>query len=76
MTKKYSIPVYLHTSASHCIGTIECDSVDEYYIEAEKLWEEQEYDAPSTNVSNDFDLGDWDLDEAEERDLNYYTNKG
>lgn len=69
---KYSIPVSLQTCASHTIGTIECDTLDEFKEKAEKLWESQGYDSPSVNISNNFELGEWDLSEVLEDELQYY----
>ena len=73
--KKYKIPISIYTTASHVIGEIECDNVEEYEKLAEKFWEDQDYDAPSTNCTNDFDLGDWELSEIKDDDLKYYANK-
>jgi len=38
------------------------------------LWKSKGYDHPSTNSSNNFDLGDWDICEMEEGDLEYFVN--
>ena len=72
---KYKTWVGIQTVASASIGEIEFDTIEEYYEKAEALWESQDYDSPSTNISNDFDLGDWDLCKVDESDLPYMLNK-
>jgi hypothetical protein len=57
-------PVYLYTAASHYIGTVEASSKEEYLKKAEALWESQSWDHPTTNCHNEFDLGDWDIDQS------------
>ena len=75
MAKKFSVPVYIETTASHYIGEVECDNIDEYQEAANKLWEEQDWDSPTTNIHNDFDLNDWDIGQVNEDDLKYYKNE-
>ena len=72
---KYNVAVHIQTSASKCIGHVECDSLEEFNKKAEELWESQEHDCPSTNTTNDFDLGDWDFLDVSESDLKYYKTK-
>ena len=74
VAKKYSIPVTITTTASKMIGTVECDSLVEYKELSEKLWEEQDYYHPTTNISNDFDLDEWDFFDVHQTDLKYHTN--
>jgi hypothetical protein len=69
---KYEIPVSIETTASKTIGTIKCDTLKEFKEKAEKLWEGQDHDYPTANITNDFDLSDWDLSEVSEDDLRYY----
>jgi|TARA_R110000850_G_scaffold271705_1_gene406211 hypothetical protein len=69
---KYIIPVHIQTSASTVIGEVECDSLADFNVKAEELWESKGYDYPSTNIHNDFDLCDWELSEMSEDDLIYY----
>jgi len=71
---KYKIPVDIWASASTHVGMVECDSIEEYWKKAEELWKSKGYDHPSTNSSNNFDLGDWDICEMEEGDLEYFVN--
>ncbi len=71
---KYQIPVTIITCASHTIGYVMCDSVDEYYEKAEALWEKHENYYPSNSLSNEFDLGDWDIMDVVDEDLKYYEN--
>lgn len=73
--KKYKIPVIIETIASHVIGEVECDSLEEYAEKAEKVWESQGHDSPSTNVGNNFDLNEWDLAKFKEDDLKYCETK-
>ncbi len=63
------VPVYIITTSSKCIGEVDVESKKEFFDAAEELWKSQGYDAPTINISNDFDLGDWDIDET---DLDYY----
>ncbi len=72
---KYKVPVYIEAVASKCIGHVECGSVEEFKREAERLWESQEWDHPSANCTNDFDLGDFDLDlKISQKDLEFCGN--
>ena len=73
--KKYKVPVTIIATASHTIGEVEVDSIEEFKEKAEELWEELGFDHPTVNISNDFDLGDWEMNEVEERDLDYYLNE-
>lgn len=73
MPKKYSVPVTIQTCATKTIGVVECDTIQEYREKAEAMWEEQGYDYPSTNISNDFEIHDWDLSEVHVSDLKYYA---
>ena len=72
---KYKVPVEIHSYASKNIGFIECNTIDEFKEKAEELWESQNYDYPSINISNDFDLSDWDMSEITEDDLRFYKLK-
>jgi len=73
--KKFKAQVYIETTASNYIGEVEFDSVEEYREKAEKLWEAQGYDYPTTNISNNFDLGDWELNNIDNLNLKYCENK-
>ena len=75
MSKKYRIPVTIIASASHTIGEVECDSLEEFEELAEELWKSQGYDAPNINATNNFDLGDWDIAEVPESHMPYCENK-
>lgn len=72
MTKKYKVPVYILSTASKYIGEVEFDTIEEYNEKKDKLWEKLDYDTPSLYACNDFDLGDWDIEELEDNDLEYY----
>lgn len=73
---KYKTAVYIETYASKHIGEVEFDSVDEYFEKAEKLWANQDYDSPTLNCHNNFDLGDdWDISEVKESDLENLINQ-
>ncbi len=69
---KYIIPVYIQTTASTVIGEVECDSLADFHVKAEALWKSKDYDHPSTNIHNGFDLNDWDLGEMSKDDLIHY----
>ncbi len=69
---KYKIAVYIETTANHYIGDVECDSIKEYKEKSAELWESKDYEYPTTNCSNDFDLGDWDISDLSEDDLKFY----
>lgn len=66
------IPVYITTSVSHSIGKVECETTEEYNEKAQDLWESQEFDSPTTNCHNDFDIGEWEIEELKESDLEFY----
>lgn len=72
---KYSIPVSIQTCASTIIGVVECDSLEEFHTKSNELWESQDYDSPSGNITCDFDLGDWDISVVHEEDLKYYKEE-
>tara|TARA_R110000744_G_scaffold162525_1_gene279172 strand:+ start:2149 stop:2379 length:231 start_codon:yes stop_codon:yes gene_type:complete len=72
---KYRTWVGIQTVASASIGEIEFDTIEEYYEKAYALWDSQDCNSPSVNISNDFDLSDWDLSEVDEDDLPYMLNK-
>ncbi len=69
---KYKIPVMIQACASTVIGHVECDSLEEYNKRAEDLWESKDYDSPTANIRNDFDLGDWEFYEVKEDHLECY----
>lgn len=69
---KYKIPVTISTLAYKHIGSIECDSLEEYNKKSEELWKAQNYEHPTTNISNKFDLSDWEIDEVKDCNLKYY----
>jgi hypothetical protein len=70
---KYRIPVGIQAVASTGIGVVECDSLEEFNEKADELWKSQDYDAPSINCTNDFDLNDWDITEIDEDDLRFFV---
>lgn len=76
-SSKYAIQVYFIATASKFAGTIYCDSEEEY----NKLLDENIDDFfdegyISSNVSNDFDIGDSDVDGINfKEDCKYYLNK-
>lgn len=72
---KYKIPVAIQTIASKYIGTVECDSIEEYKEKAADLWESQDFDYPTVNITNDFDLNDWDILAVNKDDLKYYKDE-
>jgi dTDP-4-dehydrorhamnose 3,5-epimerase-like enzyme len=73
---KYKTSVYIETYASKHIGEVEFNSVEEYFEKAEKLWESQNYDSPTLNCHNNFDLGDdWDISKISENDLKLMEHK-
>ena len=72
---KYRLPVVIETTASHVVGFVECDSVEEFNKKSYDLWESKDFDYPSANISNDFDLCDWDIAEIGEDDLKYHLIK-
>jgi len=72
---KYKSQVYIETTASKYIGEVEFDNIEEYKEKADKLWESQDYEYPTTNISNNFDLSDWELNSANNLNLQYCENK-
>ena len=73
---KYRVDVTIQTFASHYIGEVECDSIEEFRKKADALWESQDWEAPRTNITNDFELGDeWEIVEVSEEDLKFYEVK-
>ena len=73
--KKYKIPVYAIATAEKIVTTIECDSYSEYKKEFDKLNDSGDFDGPRANISNDFEIGDSELDELKEEDMKYYERK-
>jgi hypothetical protein len=73
--KKYKLPVVISTIASKTIGWVECDTITEFNEKASEMWESKGYEAPTVYACNDFDHGDWDIDEIEEAELYYYINE-
>jgi len=63
------IPVYIIAIASKYIGRVEVETEKEFLDKANELWEQQGCEAPDINISNRFDLSDWDIDES---DVSYY----
>ncbi len=70
---RYKIPVVIETIATHVIGEVECDSLEEYEEKAEDLWKEQGWEHPGTFHDNKFDLGDWDFAKVTDEDLEFYN---
>ena len=58
------IPVIIQTTASKQIGEVDAETKDDFLEKANKLWEEKGFDSPRTNIHDDFDLHDWDIDES------------
>ena len=75
MGKKYKAQVYIQTIATKHIGSVEFDTIEEYNDKSHKLWESQDYEAPSTNISNNFDLNDWELSGIDNVALQNCENK-
>lgn len=72
---KYKVMASISTVANKSIGEVEFDTLEEFRSKAEQLWEAQGYDYPTTNITNDFDLNDWELSELNEEDLRFYLNE-
>jgi len=73
-TKKYCVQVYFTTSASKCAGNIYCDSKEEYNKilddNIDTLYDEGYI---SVNCSNDFDVGDIEVEEINfDEDKSYF----
>ena len=67
---KYKTQVYIETWASKHIGSVEFDSIEEYNEKAQALWESQDFDSPTLNCHNNFDLGDdWETSKIDVSDL-------
>jgi len=76
-TSKYSVQVYAVTSASKVAGTIHCNTKEEYENLLEENFDQLHEDGYfNINCTNDFDIGDIELDEFDfEKDAKYYENK-
>lgn len=72
---KYKMPVMITTTASKFIGYVECDGVEDYHDKAEELWDSLDNESPTTNISNDFELGDFDIAKIDNFDLASYPAK-
>jgi len=72
MSKKYNVPVYINATASTYVGNVECDNLDEFNDLADELWKSKGYEAPTPSHDSNFDLGDWDIDEYSDSDLEIY----
>jgi hypothetical protein len=73
---KIKIPVYITATASKRVGFIEVDSEDsepDINSLAEELWENEDWDVISVNISNDFDIGESDIDY---KDLLWHYEEG
>ncbi len=57
------IEVYITTTAQKYIGEVDATDIDDYIKKADALWESQDNFSPDVNVSNDFELNDWSIDE-------------
>ena len=73
--KNYKAAVYIETAASKYMGEVEFDSIEEYNEKAQELWDSKDNDYPTTNITNNFDLGDWELANGEHLNLKYCENK-
>jgi len=73
---KYRIPVHTSTYATKHAGYIECDTYEEYqqqYIDREDEFYNEGH--MSTNISNDFEIGDVEVGEMfTEADIQYYKD--
>ena len=58
------IEVYITTTAQQYIGEVDATDTEDYIKKAEALWESQDNDYPNVNISNDFELNDWSIDES------------
>ena len=59
---KVKIPVVIIATASKHIGDIWVEKLEDFEEAAEKLWKEKDYDIISGNSTNDFDIGDSDIE--------------
>jgi len=59
------IQVYIIATASKYIGEVEVETENEFLDKANKLWTKQDCEAPDINITNKFDLSDWDIDESD-----------
>ncbi len=67
------IPVYIETTACKCIGTVNIEKEEDFEDAADKLWESQDYDAPTLcHACADAELGDWDVSLS---NIDYYFKK-
>ena len=62
------VPVIILTTASHYIGYVDIEKPEDFAEAADKLWEEQDWDAPTQCHQCEAELGDWAVDE----DVDYY----
>ena len=72
--EKVKIPVYLLTSAYKYIGDVEISHPDQFNGAAMKLWDETGEDI-SVNISNDFEVGDSDIDDSVIKDWEDYKQR-
>lgn len=70
--KKYKIPVIIVATASKVIGEIECDSLEEYNKKVDEFLKKKGFPSIHTNISNDFEVGDSEIEEVKAEDLTYY----
>lgn len=68
---KIRIPVYIQAWATKCIGYVEIKFLEEFENAANELLEETNEDI-STNITNDFEVGDEEIQLINQRDFNFY----
>lgn len=68
---KVRIPIYMVATASKCIGEVEVELYDEIQEAAEKLLEDSD-EYLSANISNDFELGDTEIEKIALSDFEFY----
>lgn len=75
--RKIKVPVTIQAMASKTIGEVELEkgTPEEFLEKAQALWESQGHDHPTLNVYNDFDLGEWEILEEKQSDIDFYKTR-
>ncbi len=70
---KVKIPVYVITTASKYVGDVEIEDIADFDEAADALWSSQGYEPTiRTNITNDFDLGDPEIEELSQENFDSY----